>query len=68
MDPIEELSDRVAALAGRDLALSEVHQFILDAAELLAPAVPVVTGNGVWVRWGLGGARSWLAPTGSGAC
>ena len=54
MDPIEELSDRVAALAGRDLALSEVHQFILDAAELLAPAVPVVTGNGVWVRWGLG--------------
>ena len=62
MDPIEELSDRVAALAGRDLALSEVHQFILDAAELLAPAVPVVTGNGVWVRWGLGERTVVVAP------
>lgn len=62
MDPIEELSDRVAALAGRDLALSEVHQFILDAAELLASAVPVVTGNGVWVRWGLGERTVVVAP------
>ena len=62
MDPIEELSDRVAALAGRDLALSEVHQFILDAAELLAPAVPVVTGNGVWVRWKLGERTVVVAP------
>ena len=62
MDPIEELSDRVAALAGRDLALSEVRQFILDAAELLAPAVPVVTGNGVWVRWKLGERTVVVAP------
>ena len=62
MDPIEELGDRVAALAGRDLALSEVHQFILDAAELLAPAVPVVTGDGMWVRWGLGERSIVIAP------
>lgn len=62
MDPIEELSDRVAAFAGRDLALSEVHQFILDAAELLAPAVPVVTGNGMWVRWRLGERTLVVAP------
>lgn len=62
MDPIEELGDRVAALAGRDLALSEVHQFILDAAELLAPAVPVVTGDGMWVRWRLGERTVVVAP------
>lgn len=62
MDPIEGLNDRVAALAGRDLALSEVHQFILDAAELLAPAVPVVTGDGMWVRWRLGERTVVVAP------
>ena len=62
MDPIEGLNDRVAALAGRDLALSEVHQFILDTAELLAPAVPVVTGNGMWVRWRLGEHTVVVAP------
>lgn len=55
MDAIERLSDSVAALAGRDLTLEECHQFILDAATILAPAHPVITGGGgTEVRWRLG--------------
>lgn len=46
MDPIERVSDAVAALAGCDLTLEDYHQFLLDAAALLAPARPVIVGGG----------------------
>ena len=40
MDPIERVSDAVAALVGRDLTLEDAHQFLLDAAKLWHPLVP----------------------------
>ena len=46
MDPIERVSNSVAALAGRDLTLEDYHQFLLDAAALLTPAHPVIVGGG----------------------
>ena len=57
MDPIERVSDAVAALVGRDLTLEDAHQFLLDAAKLVAPARPVIVGGGTCgseVRWRLG--------------
>ena len=58
MDPIERVSNSVAALAGRDLTLEDYHQFLLDAAALLTPAHPVIVGGGRYgseVRWRVGG-------------
>ena len=58
MDPIERVSNSVAALAGRDLTLEDYHQFLLDAAALLAPARPVIVGggrHGSEARWRVGG-------------
>ena len=35
MDPIERVSDAVAALAGRDMSRVDCHQFILEAAQMM---------------------------------
>ena len=56
MDPIERVSNSVAALAGRDLTLEDYHQFLLDAAALLTPAHPVIVGGGRYAG-GSAGAR-----------
>ena len=35
MDPIERVSDAVAALVGRDMTREDCHQFILEAAQMM---------------------------------
>ena len=46
MDPIERVSNSVAALAGRDLTLEDYHQFLLDAAAPPRPPRPLILGGG----------------------
>ena len=43
MDPIERVSDAVAALVGRDMTLEDAHQFILEAAQMMEPVKMTLT-------------------------
>lgn len=45
MDPIERVSDAVAALVGRDMTLEDAHQFILEAAQMMEPVKPIIIGG-----------------------
>lgn len=45
MDPIERVSDAVAALAGRDMTREDCHQFILEAAQMMEPVKPIIIGG-----------------------
>ena len=45
MDPIERVSDAVAALVGRDMTREDCHQFILEAAQMMEPVKPIIIGG-----------------------
>ena len=55
MDPIERVSDAVAALAGRDMTREDCHQFILEAAQMMEPVKPIIIGGSeqeeTHIRW-----------------
>ncbi|WP_299240205.1 hypothetical protein [uncultured Actinomyces sp.] len=55
MDPIERVSDAVAALVGRDMTLEDAHQFILEAAQMMEPVKPIIIGGSeqeeTHIRW-----------------
>ena len=55
MDPIERVSDAVAALVGRDMTREDCHQFILEAAQMMEPVKPIIIGGSeqeeTHIRW-----------------
>ena len=53
-NPEAELADRVAALMGTTLTEADVHQFLLDAADILGTESFAVYGPDLFFRWRVG--------------
>ncbi len=54
MNPEVEVADRVAALIGTTLTETDVHRFLLDAADTLGTESFAVYGPDLFFRWRLG--------------